>query len=214
MTHKLVKLGDLIEPAPVRRAGQRQFHILSMTMHRGLVEQSGKFKKRIASANTSSYKVVSHGQFVVGFPIDEGVLSFQTLYPEAIVSPAYGVWNLKEQVSSRYLERYLRSPQALTYYASKLRGTTARRRSLPNDTFLALTVPLPSVAEQQKIADVLDKVDVLRGKRRETISLLDELTQCIFLDMFGNPVRNDRSWPQVNEVLSVTFSRSDGVRKV
>ena len=34
-----------------------------------------------------SYKVVERNQLVVGFPIDEGVLAFQNLYDEAIVSP-------------------------------------------------------------------------------------------------------------------------------
>ena len=81
----------------------------------------------------------------MGFPIDEGVLSFQTLYDEAVVSPAYDVWSItqNELVEIKYLERFLRSPFALKFYASKLRGTTARRRSLPDDIFLSLLVPLP-----------------------------------------------------------------------
>jgi hypothetical protein len=38
-------------------------------------------------------------------PIDEGVLSFQNLYDEAIVSPAYDTWNIRDEelVDSRYL---------------------------------------------------------------------------------------------------------------
>ena len=72
-------LDALIEPAPLERAGNRDLPILSMTMHEGLIDQASKFKKRVASADTTEYKVVRRNQLVVGFPIDEGVLSFQDL---------------------------------------------------------------------------------------------------------------------------------------
>jgi type I restriction enzyme S subunit len=196
---KQVELAQLITPAKVRRAGSGSFPILSMTMHDGLVDQASKFKKRVASLDTSSYKIVKKNQLVVGFPIDEGVLSFQNLYDEAIVSPAYDVWDITNDghVESRYLERFLRSPHALVFYASKLRGTTARRRTLPDDLFLTLTVPLPPLAAQRRIAEVLDRADALRAKRRAALAQLDTLTQAIFLDLFGDPVSNPKQWPRV-----------------
>lgn len=168
-------------------------------MHQGLVDQQHKFKKRVASVDTAPYKVVRRGQLVVGFPIDEGVLSFQDLYDRAIVSPAYEIWDLVDPASTdrKYLERYLRSPRALAYYSSKLRGTTARRRSLPRDSFLGLAVPLPDYSEQKTIAHVLDVVDAQCSKRREAIKLLDELARSIFLQMFGDPLINENGLSRV-----------------
>lgn len=196
MSRGSASLGELIEPAKLRRAGHQEFPILSMTMHGGLIDQGQKFKKRIASLDTSTYKVVTRGQLVVGFPIDEGVLSFQDQYDEAVVSPAYEIWNVIDplNVDSKYLERYLRSSRAITYYRSKLRGTTARRRSLPRDVFLDLPITLPEVPEQRRIAQFLDSVEALLAKRREAIALLDDLAQSIFLDMFGDPELNPRGW--------------------
>lgn len=163
-------LGELITAATPRRAGSASHPILSMTMHHGLVDQSEKFKKRVASADTSDYKVVKKGQLVVGFPIDEGVLSVQRLHPEAIVSPAYNIWDVRPDIDSRYLEKYLRSPTAISYYRSKLRSTTARRRSLTRSDFLRLPVPIPEISEQRRLVDVLDRADALRAKRREAIA--------------------------------------------
>lgn len=40
-----VKLGELISKAKVERCGNRSFPVYSMTMHDGIVEQSGRFKK-------------------------------------------------------------------------------------------------------------------------------------------------------------------------
>ena len=67
-----MRLGDLITPAKVERCGNRDFPVLSMTMHDGIVLQADRFKKAIASKDRSTYKVVKPGQLVVGFPIDEG----------------------------------------------------------------------------------------------------------------------------------------------
>lgn len=199
MTLRHVQLDDLIKPSVVRRADKGTFPILSITMHEGLVNQADKFKKRVASSDTSQYKVVARNQLVVGFPIDEGVLSFQNLYEEAIVSPAYDIWELKgnEEVESRYLERFLRSPRALFFYASKLRGTAARRRTLPDDLFLSLSVPLPPLQEQRRIVGMLDKAAELRAKRRKALAQLDILAKSTFLHLFGDPDRDPGRWPIV-----------------
>lgn len=60
------------------------------------------------------------------------------------------------------------------------------------------SVFLPSLAKQKRIADVLDRTDALRTKRRVALALLDDLSQSIFLDMFGDPMANDRGWPAVS----------------
>ncbi|MFD0901501.1 restriction endonuclease subunit S [Actinomadura sediminis] len=42
---------------------------------------------------------------------------------------------------------------------------------------------------------MLDRADALRVKRREAIALFDELTQSVFIDMFGDPLFNPMGWP-------------------
>jgi type I restriction enzyme S subunit len=57
-----------------------------------------------------------------------------------------------------------------------------------------LKIPLPPLATQQKIAAILDKADELRQDNKQLIEKYDELTQSLFLDMFGDPVRNEKGW--------------------
>ena len=208
-------LGNLITPATTRRAGSADLPLLSMTMHGGLVDQSSKFRKRVASADTSDYKVVGRGQLVVGFPIDEGVLDFQSLYDEAIVSPAYGIWDVcDEQVHRPFLSEFLRSPVALSYYRSKLRGTTARRRSLPAEIFLGLPVPVPSTDDQRRITDTLDRTAALRVQLARERHLIDEMAASIFLATFGHPLARDSAWPRTSlEKVAVTTSGGTPDRK-
>ena len=134
-----MKLGELISKAKMARCGSADHPVLSMTMHDGIVEQSGRFKKAIASKDKSAYKVVNPGQLVVGFPIDEGVLYVQNCGYPGIMSLAYGVWNVDaDRVLPSYLELALHSPQSMNYYACKLRGMTARRRSMPAEMLCEL----------------------------------------------------------------------------
>lgn len=58
-----------------------------------------------------------------------------------------------------------------------------------------MNIPLPPLAEQRRIAEVLDRAEALRAKRRAVLAELDALTQSIFLDLFGDPVTNPKGWP-------------------
>jgi type I restriction enzyme S subunit len=56
------------------------------------------------------------------------------------------------------------------------------------------SIPFPSIPEQKRIAAILDKADAVRRKRQESIRLLDEFLRSVFLEMFGDPVRNEKGW--------------------
>ena len=59
----------------------------------------------------------------------------------------------------------------------------------------AISIPLPPLAEQRRIAEVLDRAEALRAKRRAALAQLDSLTQSLFLDLFGDPISNPKEWP-------------------
>lgn len=90
-------------------------------------------------------------------------------------------------LSSRYLWHWLR--HAAPSLAAKGRGATflqVNRRDIAE-----MAVPLPPLDEQRRIAAILDQADALRTKRRQALGQLDELTQAIFMDMFGDPASCD-----------------------
>jgi type I restriction enzyme S subunit len=57
-----------------------------------------------------------------------------------------------------------------------------------------IKIPLPPLETQQKIASILDNADTYRQKTKALIAKYDELTQSLFLDMFGDPVKNEKGW--------------------
>ena len=60
-----------------------------------------------------------------------------------------------------------------------------------------IQIPLPPLPQQQKIAKILDAADALRQNDKSLIAKYDELTQALFLDMFGDPVSNPKEWEKV-----------------
>nr|WP_233428135.1 restriction endonuclease subunit S [Planktothrix agardhii] len=63
--------------------------------------------------------------------------------------------------------------------------------------FLNIEIPLPPIASQRTIANILDKADEIIRKRKEAIALTEQLLKSTFLDMFGDPVINPKGWDVV-----------------
>ena len=208
--YHIVRLGELISPANVIKCGTNIYPVLSMTMHDGIVLQSNRFKKSLASLDTSEYKVVKEGQLVVGFPIDEGVLYIQHHSFEGIMSPAYDVYNVDySRITGVYLESALHSPQSMQYYASKLRGTTARRRSIPKKDLFELPIILPDLATQKHITDIISYANKLIEICKSILEKTDTLVKSRFVEMFGDTEINSNDYPvyKLNDLCTVSSSK-------
>jgi type I restriction enzyme S subunit len=99
------------------------------------------------------------------------------------------------RTDARYLVHFLRQDRIRRQGESRMTGSAGQRR-VPESFLAGLSVPAPPLPEQRRIAEILDKADALRAKRRAALAQLDTLTQSIFLDMFGDPILNTRGWPK------------------
>jgi len=98
-----------------------------------------------------------------------------------------------EKIDGAYLFNLLRAPHVRKAGAMRMKGAAGQRR-VPADFFSNLQIPLPPLAEQNRIAAILGAAEDLRAKRRKTFSQLDTLIQSTFLEMFGDPVTNPMGW--------------------
>jgi type I restriction enzyme, S subunit len=62
----------------------------------------------------------------------------------------------------------------------------------------AISIPLPPLNQQQRIAAILDKADTLRAKRRAALAQLANFMQSIFIELFGDPIVNSKRFPVSN----------------
>lgn len=77
--------------------------------------------------------------------------------------------------------------------ASQAHGATMKH--LTKAVFDALPFTLPPIVEQKHIAAVLDKLAHLISLRKQQLAKLDELVKARFVEMFGDPVQNSKSFP-------------------
>jgi len=88
----------------------------------------------------------------------------------------------------------------LSYYVSKITDdilNKAQGVAQPNISTKELAkfeIPLPSLSEQKAIVAKLDRAQRLIDIDREMLAKYDELIQSVFLEMFGDPVRNEKGW--------------------
>jgi len=101
-----------------------------------------------------------------------------------------------------YLHRWLTSVEAKRYLIGVASKTAQPALSLGK--IKGLPLPLPPLAEQRRIAEVLGQAEALRAKRRGALAQLESLTQSLFLDLFGDPVINPKCFPKckVSEAVS------------
>ena len=70
----------------------------------------------------------------------------------------------------------------------------AAQAGFNKDDLSKFYVYLPSLDNQKRIAKVLADSENLIQKRKESIELLDEFLNSTFLEMFGDPVLNNKGW--------------------
>ncbi len=70
-------------------------------------------------------------------------------------------------------------------------GTTLNKATLG-----AVSITVPPIDEQRKIAAILDKVSDLIAKRHQQLDKLDEMVKARFVEMFGDVIQNTKLWPQ------------------
>ncbi|WP_370598773.1 restriction endonuclease subunit S [Plesiomonas shigelloides] len=76
----------------------------------------------------------------------------------------------------------------------------------------AVKIPLPPLETQKQIAEVLEKADQLRKDCLQMEQELNSLAQSVFIEMFGDPVKNPKGWDK-KELLSLCSKVTDGTHQ-
>lgn len=111
-----------------------------------------------------------------------------------LVQPAYVVNHLAvivpgQELDSGYLEHCLR-----VYSPVRLIRDEAYP-SIRLSDIANMRVPLPPMIDQRRVAEVLDKANVVLRKRNAAIACLQAASDVLFREEFGDPLASGRGWP-------------------
>ncbi|HAW1379167.1 TPA: restriction endonuclease subunit S, partial [Escherichia coli] len=90
----------------------------------------------------------------------------------------------------KYLYYFLKSK--FSYFVENAVG--GAQPNISQGLIKSLEVPLPSLDEQKRIADILDKAAGVCQKREQAIKLANDFLRATFLEIFGDPVKNPKGW--------------------
>lgn len=122
----------------------------------------------------------------------------------ATASTGYTVLRpLPEVLDTQYLFHWVKTGHFINEMIKLATGQSYP--AVSDKIILNSKIPLPPLAEQRRIASILDQADVLRQKRQQAIEKLDQLLQATFIDMFGDPVSNPKGWEKVKFEDEVEF---------
>ncbi len=123
--------------------------------------------------------------------------------PPLNCNQALAILRPTNQILRPFLQHWLNSENA----KAQIRGAsvTGTISNLSLTQIGNLNIDLPPLPEQKRIAQILDAADTLRVKRRAALAQVEELTQAIFLEMFGDPATNPMGWPlkSLGDILEI-----------
>lgn len=188
-----VELGKHIRQVSQRNRANDEIEVFSVTNSEGFTKSTDYFSKEVFSKDVSNYKVVSPGQFAYNpSRINVGSIDYLRHGCQVLVSPLYIVFKGGNDIYADYLLRYLKSDWGNAQIRANTEG--AVRDSLKFRGMENIKLPLPSLEDQKRIAYLLGKVEGLIARRKQHLQQLDNLLNSVFLEMFGDPVRNEKGW--------------------
>ena len=165
--HELI--GSFAREVSERNHGGNDVRVLSVTNSRGFVLPEDQFRRRVASANLSNYKIVRRGQYAYNpSRINVGSIARLDTWDQGVLSPMYVVFQLDEaKIDSDYLSHWLNSHEARYRIAKSAQGSV--RQTVSFKEFAAIQIPLPERGRQTRIARYLNalskEIDLLKAYR-------------------------------------------------
>ena len=206
MKRARVPLSEYVTEYSVRNKADEDIPVYSVTNSQGFCTEY--FGKEVASKDKTTYKIVPRGYFAYNpSRINVGSIDWQRHEDRVIVSPLYNVFAVSDKMDKQYLYYFLRSDIGRQMIQAKATGSV--RDNLKIEMLKEMTVPDMTVDEQRRCAAVLDQLHGLIVLRQQQLTALDTLIKARFVEMFGNPVLNDKGW-KTNTVKEITTKIGSG----
>ncbi len=145
-------------------------------------------------APSRARQIVKHDDILFSTvrPYLKNIALIDRIYDSQVASTGFCVIRVNERVDNKYLFYYLRSDAFLNELKRYYRG--ANYPAISDSDLLYQQFPLPPIDTQRKIVAILEKAEATQRLRAEADALTQELQRSAFLEIFGNPVKNEKGW--------------------
>ncbi len=150
----------------------------------------------------SATRVIPKGQLIIATRMAVGKVVITDI--DVAINQDLKAIKCDDALDKKFLFYLLKSKGS--YFEKISSGATVK--GIKIEHIKKLKVTLPPLPIQKKIAAILDAADAYRQKTKALIEKYDELTQSLFLEMFGDPVKNPSNW-KVSTLVSNCKNKND-----
>ena len=161
--------------------------VLSLYRDYGVIPKDSRDDNHnVTSLDTSTYKLVDTGDFVINkMKAWQGSMAVSEY--RGIISPAYHICEFySDAFIKRYFHYLMRNNSYLPEYERLSTGMRIGQWDLGFDDFKNIPIIIPSLSEQQEIADYLDKkcyeIDTLIAKKEQIVTELESYKKSLIYE--------------------------------
>lgn len=201
------KLGEIGNKITSKNNSEKIKIVLTNSAEKGIVKQEDFFDKEITNEkNINNYYIVSKNDFVYNPRISKqapyGPINKSNI-DIGIVSPLYLVFNIKNE-NVNFLEKYFKSSYWYSYmYNIGNSGARSDRMNIGINDFFNMPINIPSLKEQEKIANFLTNIDKKISLTEEKLELFREYKKGVMQKIFSQELRfkdsNGNDYPNWEE---------------
>jgi type I restriction enzyme S subunit len=190
------RIGDFATRSKLINSDGAHLPPLSITKDRGVVLQSEKYKKQIAT-DLRKYVIARRGQFAFDpMSLYYGAIGRVASMEVGLVSPDYVVFDVDDTVDRTFLNYLLRSPRQVAEYeaVAETGNSFGKRRRVYWSVLEQMAVNIPPLDEQRKIAAIFSAVDDAIAATQALIDQLQIVKKAMLAELLtrGLPGRHTR----------------------
>ena len=202
--YRPLKIGDIYAERSER--GAENMELLSVTINEGVKKRMDIDGKDTSSEDKSNYKIVHTGDMVYNsMRMWQGANGISDY--DGIVSPAYTVLKSKGNIHNQYIGFLFKNSELINKFRKNSQGLTSDTWNLKYPQIACIKINIPSLDEQQKIADFLSLVDQRIEKQRQLVESLKKYKRGLLSAIFDKI--SSTSTLTLGEICNITTGKLD-----
>lgn len=183
---KVMKLGEIITEVKDTTNDSVSIPLYSLTIDEGITAKNERYERGfLVTKKDNVFKVVSPNDFVSNpMNLRLGAIGCNHNTFSVCVSGYYDVFRFKESGSSVFWVNYLKSDLLLHKYDEIAIGSLIEKRRVYYSNLQNLSVLVPTIQEQRKIADCLSLLDEIINAYAEKVVQLGQYKKGLMQQMF------------------------------
>jgi type I restriction enzyme, S subunit len=213
------RFGELFEERSEFSTDQATYPLYSFTIDRGVTEKTDRYERSflLKDAETNEYKIVRQGDLIFNpMNIRFGAIDLYCAEKPVSVSAYYTIATpLSSDVDPRFLRPYLKSAHMLDLYHRIAIGSLIEKRRVHWSLLRDMYIPMPPLADQKRIADILCIWDRAIATVEQLIANSEAQTRWLTQELLSGNIRvstsGEEGWTShdFGDIASVSKERLD-----